>query len=240
MPTHTVKLLRSEEIAHNTKAFYFEKPDGFDFQAGQCVDVTLIDPPETDMDGNLRALTIASAPYEKELMLATRRRDKAFKRVLFGMAPGDGIQITGPHGSFVLHEDASVPAVFIAGGMGITPVLSILRQAVKEGLKHRLTLFYSNRRPEDAAFLAELVKLEKKCDKFKLIATMTQPGESSAGWSGLTGRIDREMLMSSIKDIAKPVYYVVGSLDMVYSTNATLMDMGVSEENIEYEEFPGY
>jgi ferredoxin-NADP reductase len=63
-------------------AFHFEKPSGFAFKAGQSADVTLIDPPDTDAEGNTRTFSIASPPFENELVFTTRMRDTAFKRSL--------------------------------------------------------------------------------------------------------------------------------------------------------------
>lgn len=80
--TTTSKLAGRQEIAEGAMAFHFEKPSGWTFEAGQAVDITLLTPSETDAEGNTRTFTIASAPYEKSLMVATRMRDTAFKRVL--------------------------------------------------------------------------------------------------------------------------------------------------------------
>jgi len=87
-------------------------------------------------------------------------RDSAFKRTFKSVRIGAPVQLEGPFGSLTLHNNRARPAVFIAGGIGITPFMSILRQAAKDQLHQRLLLLYSNRRPEDAAFLAELQRLE--------------------------------------------------------------------------------
>jgi ferredoxin-NADP reductase len=114
------RLKHRKEVAEGTMAFYFEKPAGFEFKAGQFSNFTLIDPPETDAEGNLRPFSIASAPGEEDLMVATRMRDTAFKRVLKYVALGTEIRVDGPFGSFTLHRDGSRPAVFVAGGIGIS------------------------------------------------------------------------------------------------------------------------
>ncbi len=139
-----------------TVAFSFEKPAGFQFKAGQFANFTLVNPPESDGEGNTRTFSIASAPAETGLMVATRMRDTAFKRVWKTMPQGTELQLAGPFGSLTLHQDAARPAVFLAGGIGITPFRSILVQAQRDSRGRRLFLFYSNRRPEDAAFLEEL------------------------------------------------------------------------------------
>jgi ferredoxin-NADP reductase len=81
MSIHMVRLLGREDVAESTMAFHFEKPDGFLYKAGQFVDFTLIDPPETDAEGNTRGFSLASTPYEQDLRIATRLRDTGFKRV---------------------------------------------------------------------------------------------------------------------------------------------------------------
>jgi len=72
------RLLNRVEVAEDTMAFHFEKPSGFDFRPGQSSDLTLLDPPETDSEGNIRTFSIASAPFEDHLIFATRMRDTAF------------------------------------------------------------------------------------------------------------------------------------------------------------------
>jgi ferredoxin-NADP reductase len=77
-PAHTAPLTKREEIAEGTTAFHFAKPADFQFRAGQSMDLTLLNPPETDAQGNSRAFSIASAPFDYDLMIATRMRDTAF------------------------------------------------------------------------------------------------------------------------------------------------------------------
>src|ERR1700686_3518631 len=97
-PTFMSKLTSQHEIAERTASFSFEKPAGWTFKAGQFIDMTLLDPPETDVEGDKRAFSIASAPHEKTLMVATRMRDTAFKRVLHSMSLGGSVKLEGPSG----------------------------------------------------------------------------------------------------------------------------------------------
>jgi ferredoxin-NADP reductase len=137
-------------------AFRFEKPSGWAFKAGQYLDMTLLDPLESDAEGNVRSFSIASAPHEDTLMVATRMRETAFKRVLGTMPLGTAVKIEGPSGDLILQNDFTRTAAFLAGGIGITPFRSIVHWAMKEKSPNRIVLFYCNRRPEDAPFLAEL------------------------------------------------------------------------------------
>ncbi|MBN1213087.1 MAG: FAD-dependent oxidoreductase [candidate division Zixibacteria bacterium] len=220
-------------------AFYFSKPADFVFKAGQYVQLSLVEPPETDDDGDIRTLSIASAPFEKELLFAMRMRDKAFKRVLKNMTPGSSVKIDGPFGNLVLHDDISRPAVFLVGGIGITPVFSILKQSHHENKSHRIFLFYSNPAPKDAAFLDELKALDQDWEQFRLVATMTRP-EKSDSWQGERGKISGTLLKKYLDDFSKPVFYVVGSLDMVLNMTGMLRGLGVEENLLKYEEFIGY
>lgn len=221
-------------------AFHFEKPPGFAFKAGQAIAWTLLDPPETDDEGATRNFTIASAPVEADLMIATRMRDSAFKRVLKTMPLGTEVRIVGPFGSLILHPDAARPAVFLAGGIGITPFRSMLRQAAEQKLPHQLFLFYSNRRPEDAAFLEELEELEKENINYKVIGTMTDMARSNRVWRGETGFINQEMLTKYIGDLAAPVYYIAGPPAMVAAMRLALSKANIADDNVRAEEFSGY
>src|SRR5881392_451157 len=144
---YEIALRRRESVAEGTSAFHFDKPAGFSHQAGQNAIFSLIDPGEMDAAGPSRPFTIASAPHERELMIATRMRDSTFKRALGVLPIGAKLSIDGPAGVMVLHEDESRPAVFLAGGIGITPFLAMARDAGARLLRHKITLFYSNRRP---------------------------------------------------------------------------------------------
>ena len=233
-------LRRRESVAEGTAAFYFEKPAGFAHQAGQNAVFILVDPPETDSQGPSRTFTIASAPHEPDLMIATRMRDTAFKRVLKSAVPGKRVRIDGPGGVMVLHEHAARPAVFLAGGIGVTPFLSMARHAAKDRLPHRIILFYSNRRPEDAAFLDELRALERSNPNYRLIATMAEAEKSSRPWDGETGFIRRDMLERYLNDLKGPVYYCAGPPGMTTAMQSMLAGLGVAEGDTRSEEFYGY
>jgi len=240
MAIYKVKLKRRQEIASGTMAFHFEKPEGFSYTAGQFGDVTLANPPETDAEGNTRTFTLASAPYEGDLMVATRMRDTAFKRVLKTMALGTEVSLNAPDGSLTLHSDARIPAVFLSGGIGVTPVRSIVLQATHDKLPHKIVLFDSNRRPEDSAFLDELAEAQKRNPHFTLIGTMTEMEKSSKTWSGETGYVTQAMLLKSVHDLSRPIFYISGPPAMVAAMRKILDDAGVKDDKIRTEEFAGY
>ncbi len=231
-------------------AFYFDKPplaglveggsEGFEFKAGQFVEMTLLNPLETDAGGNTRAFTIASAPHEPDLMIATRMRDTAFKRVLKTLTIGTEAQIEGPFGSFHLTDDASRPAVFLMGGIGITPARSIVYEAAREKLPHKIFLFYANRQPKDAAFFQELKNLETENSHYKFIPTMTDVIEGDVSWAGERGYITGAMLKKHLGTLEGAVYYSAGPQAMVSAMRKVLNGAGVDDDDIRTEEFGGY
>lgn len=234
------RLVRSEVVAEGTMAFHFLKPQGFDFRPGQAIDVTLVNPPETDSEGNTRTFSIASARFEDDLMVATRMRDTAFKRVLGQASAGLEVKVDGPSGSLVLRRKADRPVVFLAGGIGITPFRSIIRQATYDKAPHQLWLFYSNRRPEDAPFLDLFADCAKDNPRFHFIATMTQIEKSRHNWTGATGFVTRDMLAQFLPAIEGPVYSLAGPPAMVAALRRVLADANVDEDDIRIEEFSGY
>lgn len=235
-----ITLLGSEEIARATRAFHFVKPAGLEFVAGQFVDLTLVSALEMDDQGPSRTLTIASAPFEDELMFAVRIRDSAFKRGLKRLRPGGQVLMDHPAGTFTLHRDQSKASVFIAGGIGVAPFLSMVRQTNHEGTPRRIYLFYSNRRPEDAPFLAELHELKRANPNFQFIPTMTQVSTSPHQWTGETSYLRKDTMAKYLGELIGPLYYIAGPPAMVESMRQKLRDAKVKPDDIFTDEFTGY
>jgi ferredoxin-NADP reductase len=240
-PPPVMSPLRSrQEVAEGTMAFRFDKPPGWVFTAGQYLDMTLLNPAETDAEGNIRSFTIAAAPHEDFLMITTRMRDTAFKRTLKTMPIGTAVQLEGPSGDLTLHADATRPPFFLAGGIGITPFRSMVLDAAHRQLPHRLFLFYSNHRPEDAPFLEELDGLQKQNPRYTFVPSMSDMGKSHRPWTGETGMIDQAMLSRHLGGAASPIYYVAGPPGMVTALQGMLTKQSVKAADIHAEEFSGY
>jgi len=233
-----IKLKSKKEVASQTMAFHFEKPAGFTFKAGQFADFILIKPAETDAEGDIRGFSLG-APYEDDIIFTTRMRDTAFKRNLKKMAIGTEVIFDGAYGSFTLQNNTKIPAVFLSGGIGITPVRSIVLQATHDKTAHKIFLFYANKTPKDAAYLDELTAAQKVNANFKLVASMTDT-DGSEGWKGETGFFTKEMLKKYIGDLSLPIYYISGPASMVTSIRKTLNEAGIDDDNIRTEEFSGY
>jgi NAD(P)H-flavin reductase len=111
------------------------------FKAGQYLDMTLLDPPESDAEGNVRSFSIASAPHEETLMVATRMRDTAFKRMLRTMPTGAPVRIEGPSGDLILKKDLTRAAFFSQVGLA-----SLRFEALSIGQRRRScpSVFFSS------------------------------------------------------------------------------------------------
>jgi ferredoxin-NADP reductase len=240
MTTFTVHLQRREEVAQGTMAFHFDKPAGFSFKPGQAIDLILQDAAVAGTDGERHTFSIVSAPHEGELVVATRMRDSAFKNALARLPIGASALVEGPFGSLTLHNKLARAGILVAGGIGITPFMSMLRHAAHTALQQRLVLLYSNRRPEDSAFLSELQRLEGENPNFRLAATMTRMGESSLPWRGETGKVDEALVKRVAAELPDAIYYVAGPPAMVAALRETLERAGVDGDDIRSEEFFGY
>jgi len=221
-------------------AFWFDTlGTDFVFAGGQFADFTLLDPPYTDAEGNTRSFSIASSPETKDtVMIATRMRDTAFKNSLKTIPLGTKVRVNGPMGDFTLHKNTEKPVVFLAGGIGITPLYSMLRWALEKKLPYKMTLFYSNPTPQATAFLGELGELKKTNKNFKFIPTVTDSEDIS--WKYQFGRINEEMLRKFIPNISSPMYYVAGPPAMVAAMRDMLERVGADSDNVRSEEFGGY
>ncbi len=195
MAINKVKLKSKKEVASGTMEFRFDKPAGFIYKAGQFGDYTLINPSDTDAEGNVRGFSLASAPFEDDIMFTTRMRDTAFKRNMKKMDIGTKVTFDAPYGSFTLQNNTKIPAVFLSGGIGITPVKSIILQATHDKTAHKIFLFYTNKTPKDAAYLDELTEAQNTNANYKFIASMTDV-EGSKDWKGETGFFTKEMLQN--------------------------------------------
>lgn len=230
MNTYEVLLEGHQEVAAGTLAFRFTKPPGFAFKPGQAITLLLPDPPP-EANSRQRIFSLVSAPFEAELVIATRMREgSAFKHALKHLPAGAKLQLRGPRGTMTLHEDRSRAAVFIAGGIGITPFMSILRQAAHDRLDQHLLLICSNRRPEDTPFLAELQALALHYGNFRMLARMTDRD----------GFVDAAAIKSLVGDAARPVYYLAGPPAMVDAMKAVLRGAGVGDADVQSEQFYGY
>ena len=223
-------------ICKNTLAMWFKKPkSGYEFIPGQYAKITLLDPVYNDDEGNSRFFSIASSPGKDYFLFTTRALDSAFNKNILKLPSGSKATISEPGGNTPLHKDASIPAVFIIGGIGITPVRCIVEYATENKIPYNLTLFYSNPDSESMAFLSEFENWANENPGFKFYPTIDDKQDKN--WKYDTGYINEDILKKNITDIDNSIYYIIGPPQMVDSMTEILKNFHVKDEKIKYERF---
>jgi len=233
-------ITEKKEIAKGTlmvKLKLLDQRLNFDFKPGQFFLIKLINPPYNDEKGSQRYFSIVNSPKEKGILrFATRLSESAFKKSLNQLAVGTEVEIDNVAGNFILPKNKLRPLVFIAGGIGITPFVSMLSYVKEKNLYYGLTLIYSNRDKESTAFFDELQSIGKKARNAKVVFTMTQ----DPNWKGETRKIDAQFIKDYFQKPNSRTYMIAGPPPMVTAIVGSLKAAGVSEDNIITENFSGY
>ena len=208
----------------------------------------------SDPKGPIRHFTISSSPTEDFIMITTRIRDTPYKKRLLSLE-GTIVKVRGPQGRFVLHEDYSKPAVFLSGGIGVTPFRSMIKYATDRQLPKNIVMFDSNRNQENTLFKKEFDEYVNINRNLKTVYTITEEGEQKQGsqnttssptrqqWTGERGRIDEAMLTKHLTDdeIKNSIFYTCGPPGMTKAMQKLLEeDLHLQKDRIKVEEFTGY
>lgn len=215
-------LREKKEIANSIWEFIFEPTKSFDFVPGQYLEWSLPHP-HADSRGNRRYFTIASSPTEKEVRLAVKipEESSSFKRALKSLKPGDAIYATSLEGEFVLEKEKAAKYAFVAGGIGITPYVSILNYILDKNVSIDAILFYIAKSKEEFAFTELLKKAEK--NGIKIIY--------------LTERLNEDLIRKHVPDFKSRIFYLSGPQPMVTNYEDILYKMGTKYK---MDFFPGY
>ena len=233
------QIKEKREVARGTLMVVFDLLGAeVDFEPGQYFWVTLLDPPYDDEKGPRRHISVVTSPNERGVLgLCTRLRDSAFKRSLAELPVGADVDVEHPKGDFLLPKETDRHYVFIAGGIGITVFRCMLHYVAEENLPHRITLVYSNRDRESAAFLDELATLDRDNPNLDVVLTMTE----DPGWDGESRRIDVDLLQDYLgDDLRSFTYLIAGPPPMVEGVVGTVEAAGVPEEQVRPARFSGY
>jgi len=232
-----LKLVKKVDEAAGTKSFYFESDKPIKYLPGQFFYITLPKLTQEEKTGPTRMFTASSSPTEKLLRFTTRMRDTSgFKHSLDGYSIGEMVEVEGPSGTFVIDKNEKGPHVYIAGGIGVTPAISIIQYISDKNLDTSIHLIYSNRKKEDIAFKKDLDKLAGK--NIKVTYTLTE--ENDPNWKGETGRVDEKMIQKLVPETKLQNYWISGPSKMVTTIQDVLTKMGVPLKQIHTEGFSGY
>lgn len=210
----------------------FSRPATFSFLPGQFIIVST----GTGISGMTKALSISSSPTDPYLEVTKGSTGHPFAESLRGLKTGDEVTIRGPLGTFTFRGEFPRVA-FIAGGLGITPLWSMIGNTVAMQYDTDITLLYSAKTEAEFLFRDKMVELEKAQHSFSIVRTVTEPGP---GWTGHTGRINRSMVETEIPDWQERIFFVSGPPVMVNAMLAILNEMGLPKDHIRHEDLSGY
>jgi ferredoxin-NADP reductase/nitrite reductase/ring-hydroxylating ferredoxin subunit len=240
----SLELLAKEKL-HGTDIMTFKLSRGkMDFTAGQYAFFKL-DGVTGDAKGPIRHFSIASSPTEQDLIISTRIRDTPYKQKLASLHEGAKILAWGPQGEFVLHDDHLKPAVFLSGGIGVTPFRSMVKYATDKQLPLKITMFDSNKNEQGILHKDEFDRWAGQNKNVKIVYTLTEEEHQQrpANWAGEYGRINKEMIVKHLSDdeIAKAVYYICGPPGMLKAMQKLLREeLQIPKERMKVESFTGY
>lgn len=218
---------------YNVKSFRFPRPALLSYKAGQFMYMTI----RSGNEELKKHFTISSSPTEKDFIEFTKKlTGSEFSNALDALKPGDWARIDAPYGSFTFEGEHQKIAM-LSGGIGITPLRSICRYCTDAELPTKITLLYSNRTERDIVFREELAKMQEQNRNLKVVFTVDQP---SGDWGGGTGRIGVNMVKQQIPDYMERVFYTCGPPAMVGAMIELLESLGLPQEQIKDEDFPGY
>lgn len=227
---YDVRLLHKREVATQMMEFTLEKPQGFEYRAGQFGDMVL--PASTGLTdaNNKHGFSFVSAPFEDTLRMATLMRPSAFKQAAAQVPDGTVVGLLALWGSFTLHQNAAVPAVFVTSGIGITPVRGIIAQATHEKAPHQITLVYANADAAHAAYHDELQQLAARNPNFHYVPVFT----------GAQGRLGPATIREHVARAADALFYLSGPKATIAQMRELALQAGADEDNLRTEEFEGY
>ena len=219
---------RSEDVL----SIRFEKPFEFSYTPGQFMFLTI----NPESEALVKHFTISSSPSEDFLEITKKLTGHTYSDALLGLEIGDQVAIEGPRGDFTYVGEPE-KVLFLTGGIGITPIRSIVRYCIDLGVMADMVLLYSCRDESNILFKDELDDMASIHDNLRVFYTVTRPTEN---WLDLKGRINAAMIRELVPDFASRDLYICGPLNMVDSLNEILEnELDLSSAQIHKEKFPG-
>lgn len=226
------EVIDTAEKTPSSRSVRFLRPHGFDYLPGQFVILGL----DGENGEVKKPLSLSSSPTEEHLAVTKRLTGHEFSNAFLSIKKADPIRFTGPYGNFTFRGEHARVAM-LSGGIGITPLLSMIKYCTDMNLPTEIMLFYSNRDESDIPFKDELVALRERNSNLTVVNTLTRPGPS---WKGHTGRINARLIKEQIDDVNEWFFYSSGPAKMVDSMLLVLKEMNIPENRSRREYFPGY
>jgi len=233
-----LRVVRIVKETPGVRTFRLASPDGnrlpFDYLAGQYLILTL------QIAGKkvIRTYTIASSPARPAFCELTIKREEnglASCHLHDTLREGDLLQVSAPAGRFTFDGSQAAGIVLIAGGVGITPLMSILRCLTDQNWKGDIYFLYCAKTPQDIIFRQELDDLQRRFPNLHLLVTLTRA--DGLEWAGRKGRITGELLTQAIPNLAARPVFICGPASMMEPTMQLLRQLGVPGDQIKSEAF---
>jgi hypothetical protein len=213
------------------RTFRLARPESFGFEAGQFLTVRVL----VDGQPYVRCYSISSPPEATGYLEISVKRQGLVSGTLHAtLRPGSQLHVKPPAGRFTYPAGDDRPVVLIAGGVGITPLLSMLRHGAAADPGRPITLLYSARGRRELAFWDELAWLSRRHAHIRLVGTVTEPGSD---WQDRVGRIDQALIANYVPNARHSVFLMCGPLEMIDAIGSALRAMGVPESQVRSEVF---
>ncbi len=214
-------------------SYRFPRPQELTYKPGQYFFTTI-----KQGDKELtKHFSFSSSPTEKDYFEFTKKlTDHEYSMALKAAKIGDWARIDAPYGQFTFDGEYSKIAL-LAGGIGITPLISICKNATDKRLNSEITLFYGSRTEKDIAFKQELEKLQEQNKNLKIVFIVN---EASSQWKGATGVINAELIKKELPDYKDNVFYVCGPPPMVKAMETLIESIELPKAQLKLEYFTGY
>ncbi|MFP4111937.1 MAG: FAD-dependent oxidoreductase [Candidatus Woesearchaeota archaeon] len=234
MVDFTGEILNIIDEARNVKTFRIKSPDNFTFIAGQHCIVSL---PDSEKE-EVRPFTFSNSPAEKGHIDLTVKKVGSFTKRLFSFKKGDKINIKGPLGkTFNFDENTKDELVFLSGGSGITPFLSIIRYIEEKGLKNKIILFNGNLTEEDIICSKDMDNFNSK-ENIKVINVITNPKDQVTTTCSLeTGFITKDIVEKYVTEPENKVWFVCGPPPMVSAMEILLSELNIPSDRIRLDKW---
>ncbi len=220
------------ELTHDITALTLRlKENGLRFHPGQYVDISI---PGTEAHRSFSMANTSCADGRLDFIVKRYPGGK-FSGLLEGeLKVGDPLEITGPYGAFTLRVSSDRKLVFVGGGAGMAPILSLLRQMVESGNEREAVYYYGARGEADLMLLDEMAEIERQLPKFRFVPCLSHEWPES--WPAETGMVT-EVLEKCEADLAECDVYLCGPPPMIDAALPLLAGMGVPESQIYYDKF---
>ena len=226
-----ITLTSIQSITSNVSTFWFTKPNGFSFIAGQFAEVTL--PHMSDTRGQSRWLTISSPPSHQRLSFTLRIPDKqsTFKNTLSRLRVGDSVKVSEPMGDFVLPRNEKTPLACIAIGIGLTPFMSMLGELEATKQKRQISILFYAQNEKDLTLLASLPKQHTSYVVLK---------NPSTTWAGIKSKSLSKDLIQQIVTINADTRVCISGPEILAQAIADDLQNDIKPSQIMTDFFPGY